>query len=212
MPEEENEESKNFIVESLEVRILQLVSDIPMWTFKDLQRSLPNENEKTLYRTIKKLVEKGSIRELGWQGRSKRYTCFDVSNLPHIKNREGHSYDIGTVFSHIPNSYENGTWPPVAELNKLMADIGLLFIIANRDDEALGPEYRALIHKFVAYKETATYILDIIDAILTHPIMSGDAGLFKKLLTGKDAPDIVTRQRFQVWFTKLEKGELSNED
>lgn len=207
MSEESSEVPNEYV--ALEERVLAMLAETPQWDFKVVRAFFPNEHEKALYRAIKKLEESGRIVNLGWQGRTKKYTTMGISKLPTLVMPNGQRYDIKTLFATVPTTYENGISSGAKGINEILITINQLFLVAQlSDDKELLAQYKELILKFSEYKRILTTMLAWVEAVQQHPIMSGDLKTFKSILTG-DSPDQEQINQFRVWVSRFRRGEFN---
>ncbi len=192
-------------------RVLGMLSNTPQWDFKVVRAFFPNEHEKALYRALKELEESGRIRYLGWQGRTKQYTTLGISKLPQLTMPDGYRFDIKMLFPLISKQYDkDGHWIKLQEANDLFITLGQMFIIAQLDESELKDGYGEIILKLGDYKKSLQTMLGYVDAVLSHPVMSGNPKLFKAVLTG-DSPSQQQIGEFKVWLSKLLREREAND-
>ena len=192
--------------EPLDNRIYELISELPVWDVPVIKRMFPNENDKAIYRALKRLETSGRIRCIGWHGRSKKYTTRGVSNLPVLTMDDGTKITIRDYFSNMERRYDSdGNWGYIIQmLNDLPVNIAMLFIIAELDDTELPAEYAAMLDRLVKQRTALNNLQSWIQALLDHPIFNGGLKTFKSTLL-EDMPDRQTINEFKVWYSKNRK-------
>lgn len=199
-------------IKPLDERILELVDTLVQWDFKIVKGYFPNEHEKSIYRALNKLENEGRIRYLGWRGRTKQYTTKGVSNLPTIPTVKGTRVDIKSMFSVVTSEYtEDYVWKRLSRLNDFPTLIGRIFVTAQLDEErGFKANYINLITELNNYRSELTFMLAQVDAIVMHPIMSGDPSLFKSIVSS-ESPDPHKLNEFKVWLTQFLKQKDNND-
>jgi hypothetical protein len=196
----------------LEDRVLAMVADIPVWNAKTVAKMFPNDSQQSVYRAIRKLVAGGRIRFAGWHGKVKQYTTHDVSNLPVIVRSTGEKEAIDVWVKHIKSMYKDDRWQLLDVFNEFPVALGLLFVAATeKDDAELTKIYRELLRRFVEMRTAAQTFNKWLDAILAHPIMSGDIEVFRSILT-KEQLEPEDLNAFRAWHFKFEQRKESKNE
>jgi hypothetical protein len=212
--ESENDEVREALAQfkPLEARILGMVSNMPVWNYKVVSELFPTEHSKSIYRALNKLEKSGQINCLGWHGRSKQYSTYDVSNLPIFINSNGKQTPMveWAKYTHT-HQYDGTHWRNLQNtLNEFPILVTEMFVVAQRDGDEFLAGYQALIKRLVEMKTAANSVSMWIDVLLNHAIFN-DKDTFKALLR-KEMLDPQLLNEFKVWLFKTFPKDSKNED
>jgi hypothetical protein len=201
--EQEPEELQR--IKPLEERILGMVQDTIVWNFKTVQKLFPGENEKSIYRALKRLENGGRIRFAGWSGRTKQYTTYDVSNLPVFRTATGREIHLKEWPKTIAAVYnEHGVWRNLEAFNEFPILLSQIFVTATLEDKELLENYREIVSRLGEMRNTVQVLLNWLNTLLDHHIMSGDPVALKNIVA-KEQLTIEELNEFKRWYTQFVK-------
>lgn len=193
-----------------EDRIIEFFRDKPFFSSKDVINLLEGqETARTLYRAINKLEQEGRIRFLRYLGRVKIYTAIGQTNLPQFRSKDGKrvapiSFLVKNINQDITGIYKDNRWVDAELINDIPAAIAQLFIIAQHGDDPKMQRIEIIqsVQMLEEARKRLTWMLELVNGVLNHPIMSG-AEVFNRLLNDEDDPAQPPKEAltaFKVWY------------
>lgn len=190
----------------LEERILAFIEDKVAFSVQDLKEIFPTEPEKNIYRAVNRLENQSKIRFLRYQNKRKLYTTFNVVKLPTIKAGTERK-TIKYIFDNIELLYPNGQYQMAQSLNNLPLCYARLFLVAQIEDiKERKTAFLALHKELLEHRANLMIMLENLDSIIQHPVMSGNLEYFSSVLTGSEAPTPPEVTAFKVWYRKFMEG------
>lgn len=191
----------------LEERIMAFVDEKATFSVQDLKEIFPTEPDKNLYRAVNRLEKNGAIRFLKHQSKRKIYTTADVTKLPTIKvGTERRT--IKDLFDNIDVVYPDGKYSMAQSLNTLPLAYAKLFLVASIEDIKERKTAFLLLHKeMLKHRSNLLLMLENLDSVIQHPIMSGDLEYFTAVLTSNEGPNPPDITAFKAWYRRfMEEG------
>ncbi len=202
----------------VEDQILELFGDSNNFSARDVINLLGlRESERTIYRAIERLQTEGRITYLRTLGRVKLYTAKGTSKLPQFKAYDSPAYHpISVYLKNIKEIYPNDKWAKAEFINNLPSTIVRLFVIAQNSDNVKQQrqDFTKAMHTLAEMRRTLTWMVDLIDSVLKHPVMSSP-GMLTQILTDHDDPAMPTMaeiNNFKVWYVEYTRREQQRQN